>query len=141
LTTRLGPEHPDTAWSLDNLAKLLRAQGDLAGARPLFERALAICEKVFGPEHPDTAQSLNQLGDLLREQGELARARPLCERALAIEALTFGLVLACSPLRRNQRDQFFLGRLARRFANHPILESKTAAAVQKNLPPIRTAIV
>jgi Tfp pilus assembly protein PilF len=37
----LGPEHPDTAVSLSNLAILLQAQGDLAGARPLYERALA----------------------------------------------------------------------------------------------------
>ena len=37
----LGPEYPDTATSLNNLADLLRAQGDLAGARPLYERALA----------------------------------------------------------------------------------------------------
>jgi hypothetical protein len=35
----LGPEHPLTAASLNNLASLLQAQGDLAGARPLFERA------------------------------------------------------------------------------------------------------
>jgi tetratricopeptide (TPR) repeat protein len=38
----LGPEHPSTATSLNNLAALLQAQGDLAGARPLYERALAI---------------------------------------------------------------------------------------------------
>jgi tetratricopeptide (TPR) repeat protein len=62
----LGPEHPDTAMSLNNLAHLLQAQGDLAGARPLHERALAIREKVLGPEHPDTATSLNNLADLLR---------------------------------------------------------------------------
>ena len=48
----LGPEHPDTAASLSNLAKLLREQGDFAGARPLLERALSIREKVLGPEHP-----------------------------------------------------------------------------------------
>src|SRR6266542_3016516 len=46
----LGPEHRDTAGSLNNLANVLRAQGDLAGARPLFERALAISEKVLGPD-------------------------------------------------------------------------------------------
>jgi len=33
-----------------------------SGARPLFERALAIREKVLGPEHPNTAQSLSHLG-------------------------------------------------------------------------------
>jgi hypothetical protein len=45
----LGPEHPDTAIGLNNLAALLREEGDLAGARPLFERALAIIEKALGP--------------------------------------------------------------------------------------------
>jgi tetratricopeptide (TPR) repeat protein len=76
----LGPEHPDTARSLNNLALLLQAQGDIARARPLFERALAICEKALGPKHPDTATSLNNLAALLRDQGDLARARPLFER-------------------------------------------------------------
>jgi tetratricopeptide (TPR) repeat protein len=85
-----GPEHPDTATSLNNLAAVLQDQGDLAGARPLFERALAIREKVLGPEHPDTAASLNNLAGLLRAQGDLADARPLYERALAIREKVFG---------------------------------------------------
>ena len=80
----LGPEHPDTATSLNNLGYLLQAQGDLAGAKPYFERALAICEAVLGPEHPDTATSLNNLGALLQDQGDLAGAKPYFERALAI---------------------------------------------------------
>jgi Flp pilus assembly protein TadD len=40
--------------SLNNLGTLLRAQDDLAGARPYFERALAIREKALGPAHPST---------------------------------------------------------------------------------------
>jgi tetratricopeptide (TPR) repeat protein/pimeloyl-ACP methyl ester carboxylesterase len=80
----LGPEHPDTATSLNNLATLLQDQGDLAGARPLFERALAISEKTLGPDHPETATSLNNLATLLHAQGDLPGARPLLERALAI---------------------------------------------------------
>ena len=86
----LGPEHPDTAMSLNNLAVLLKDQGDLAGARPLYERALAITEKVLGPEHPDTAMSLNNLAVLLKDQGDLAGARPLYERALAIREKVLG---------------------------------------------------
>ena len=70
--------------SLNNLAVLLQAQGDLAGARPLYERALAIYEKVLGPDHPRLATSLNNLASLLQAQGDLAGARPLYERALAI---------------------------------------------------------
>ena len=50
--------------------------------RPLFERALAIREKVLGPEHPDTATSLNNLALLLQAQGDFAGARPLFERVL-----------------------------------------------------------
>ena len=64
--------------------------GDLAGARRLCERALAICEKALGPEHPDTATNLNSLALLLQAQGDLAGARPLCERALAIREKALG---------------------------------------------------
>ena len=35
--------------SLNNLAALLQAEGDLAGARPLYERALAISKKGARP--------------------------------------------------------------------------------------------
>jgi Flp pilus assembly protein TadD len=72
----LGPENPDTATSLNNLAFLLHAQGDLSAARPLCERTLAIREKVLGPEHPDTAMALNNLAFLLHDQGDLSAARP-----------------------------------------------------------------
>jgi hypothetical protein len=57
------------------LAFLLKDQGDLAAARPLFERALAIKEKVLGPEHPSTATILNNLALLVQDQGDLAAAR------------------------------------------------------------------
>ena len=86
----LGPEHPNTAASLNSLASLLQDQGDLAGARPLYERALAICEKALGPEHRDTVQSLSNLALLLRDQGDFAGAQPLFARALAIREKTLG---------------------------------------------------
>jgi tetratricopeptide (TPR) repeat protein len=61
----LGPDHPDTAKSLNNLAGLLEAQGDLAAARPLYERALAISERTLGLDHPDTATVRGNLAMLL----------------------------------------------------------------------------
>ncbi len=64
--------------------------GDYSSARPYFERALAINEKVLGAEHPDTAGSLNNLGSLFRSQGDLAAARPYFERALAIYEKVLG---------------------------------------------------
>jgi hypothetical protein len=60
----LGPERPDTAWSLNKLAYLLQTERDLAAAQPLFERALTIDEKMRGPEHPGTAWSLNSVAGL-----------------------------------------------------------------------------
>lgn len=60
----LGPNHLRTAQSLNNLALLLRDQGDLVAARPHLERALAIREKVLGPGHPDTAASRRALESL-----------------------------------------------------------------------------
>ena len=86
----LGPDHPDTASSLNNLGYLLQAQGDLAGTRPHYERALAIREKALGPDHPDTARSLNNLGYLSQAQGDLAGARPYYERALVIREKALG---------------------------------------------------
>jgi hypothetical protein len=69
---------------------LLKAQGDLAGAQPLLERALAITEKVHGPEHLYTASSLEPLAGLLQARGNFAGARLLYERTLAIYVKEFG---------------------------------------------------
>jgi tetratricopeptide (TPR) repeat protein len=80
----LGAEHPDTATSLNNLARLLKSQANYEGARPLYQRALEIYEKTLGPEHPWTATALNNLARLLQDQGDYEEARPLFERALAI---------------------------------------------------------
>ena len=82
----LGPDHPDTATSLNNLAVLYRTQGAYAKAEPLYLRALAIVEKALGPEHPDTAASLNNLAGLYDTQGAYAKAQPLMQRALRLAA-------------------------------------------------------
>lgn len=65
--TRLGTDHPATAQSLDNLAGVLRDQGDLDGARILLERALAIRETRLGTDHPDTARSRRDLAAVTAE--------------------------------------------------------------------------
>jgi class 3 adenylate cyclase/tetratricopeptide (TPR) repeat protein len=86
----LGPEHPDTAMSLNDLGFAIERQGGLIEARLFYERALAISEKVLGPEHPATAWSLHDLATLLLRQGDFAGAQPLVERALAIREKVFG---------------------------------------------------
>ena len=72
----LGPDHPDIAVSLNNLATLLYAQGEFATARPLFERGLAIREKALGPDHPNTLASAAALADCLGTLAQLGGEQP-----------------------------------------------------------------
>ena len=108
----LGPEHPDTAQTLNAWAYLdyvlvhdvlsgtlfhtgpngLRSKedqleyvrGKRVEAEALFRRALAIREKVLGPEHPDTAQTLSYLGNFYLGEGRPDEAEPLYRKALEI---------------------------------------------------------
>jgi len=86
----LGPEHPDTTTSLNDLASLYQAQGKYKQAEPLFQRALAIREQILGPQHPQTATSLNGLAMLYQAQGRYKQAALLCQRALAIREKMLG---------------------------------------------------
>jgi tetratricopeptide (TPR) repeat protein len=88
---QLGPEHLDTATSLNNLARLYRMQGKYEQAEPLYERALTIRERQLGPLHPHTAQSLNNLALLYHAQGKYEQAEPLYERALTVYEQQLGL--------------------------------------------------
>jgi tetratricopeptide (TPR) repeat protein len=91
----LGPKHPDTVQSLNNLALLYYQQGQYQEAEPLLKRALEIREEVLSPKHPDTAESLNNLavfylaGDR-GQQGRLEEAETLLKRALEIREKVLG---------------------------------------------------
>jgi len=80
----LGPDHPNVANSLNNLAELYKKQGRYAEAEPLYKRSLKIKEAKLGPDHPDVAKSLNNLAELYRSQGRYAEAEPLYKRSLEI---------------------------------------------------------
>ena len=86
----LGPNHPEVADSLNNLALLYDDQGRYGDAEPLYKRSLAIREKALGPDHPDVAESLNNLAGLYKAQGRYADAEPLYKRSLAIRERTLG---------------------------------------------------
>ena len=62
---------------------MLESKGDLAGAEPLYRRALEACERTLGPEHPDTLISVNNLAWLRYHQGRLGEAVELMLRAVA----------------------------------------------------------
>ena len=64
-----GPDHPDLARVLLNLAYLLRTDGRIDEAEPMFRRALAIFEASYGRDHPHTAIARAHLAALEAAHG------------------------------------------------------------------------
>jgi len=87
---KLGPDHPNVAKTLNNLAGIYHSTQRFTEARRLYERVLEIREKALGPDHPHMAKALANLGILLRGMGDYREARALLERALAIYEEAFG---------------------------------------------------
>ena len=83
-------DHPDTATSLNNLARLYQAMGRYGEAEPLFQRSLSIIETQLGADHPNTATSLNNLAALYDSQGRYSEAEPLYKRSLLIREQQLG---------------------------------------------------
>ncbi|MBX3594647.1 tetratricopeptide repeat protein [Sphingomonas sp.] len=79
-----GPDHPDVAADLTNLAINLSAQGREAEAHPLLVRALAIYEKALPPAHPYIALLLTNVGASLIALDRAAEALPVLQRALTL---------------------------------------------------------
>jgi tetratricopeptide (TPR) repeat protein len=85
-----GPDHPEVAIRVGNLASLFEAIGRFAEAEPLHRRALAIHEASLGLDNPYVAIGLNNLARLLQATNRLAEAEPLVRRALAINETSYG---------------------------------------------------
>lgn len=86
----LGPNHPEVATSLNNLAELYRQQGDLSKTIPLYQRALTIYEQTLGPNHALVAVNLNNQARLYHDQDNLVQAESLYQRALTIFETSLG---------------------------------------------------
>jgi tetratricopeptide (TPR) repeat protein len=84
----LGPEHLETASSLNELAWLYILHGKYQQAERLLQPALASFEHVLGPVHPMVAYALNSLASAYLYEGKYVEAEQLLQRVLAIgEAL------------------------------------------------------
>ena len=87
----LGPDHPDVAKSLFNLAWIVkveeatsRRQKRSTGARCRFRRG------ALGPDHPDVATTLNDLAVLYNQKGDYDKAIQINQRVLAIRERVLG---------------------------------------------------
>jgi tetratricopeptide (TPR) repeat protein len=86
----LGPEHPSTLTSMNNLASTLNARGDLDGAQTYEERVLEARTRILGPEHPDTLTSMNNLASTLKARGDLKGAQRYMQRVLEARTRILG---------------------------------------------------
>ncbi|GIK00850.1 hypothetical protein Aspvir_004879 [Aspergillus viridinutans] len=82
METALGPEHPDTLLSVNDLGSVLNDQGKYEEAEAMHRRALEGLEKALGPEHPDTLAMANNLGSALAQQGRYKEAEAMYQRAV-----------------------------------------------------------
>jgi tetratricopeptide (TPR) repeat protein len=86
----LGPDHPETLRSVNNLALLYNLERRPDDAEPLLKRALAGYEKTLGPDHPDTLNSVNNLVALHWSRRRYAEAEPLLKRTVAASEKVHG---------------------------------------------------
>lgn len=93
----LGPVHPSTLISVNNLGPVLESQGKYDEAEVMHRRDSERSEKMLGPEHPDTLISIilepgqvrrggSNAPTSFKREGERARAR-IFGHALALEGL------------------------------------------------------
>ena len=80
----LGPDHPDTLVSRNNLASAYESAGRLGEAIPLYEQVLADRVRVLGDDHPHTLTSRNNLAHAYQAAGRHHEAINLFKDTLKV---------------------------------------------------------
>ena len=86
----LGPDHPDTLDSRNNLANAYWVAGRLPEAIALYEATLKLRESKLGPDHPDTLKSRSNLASAYRAAGRIDEAIALHEATLKLREAKLG---------------------------------------------------
>lgn len=81
-----GPDHPNVALSLGNLAELYEAQKEYAKAEPLYKRSVKILEKAYGQDSQFLVPTLLNMASLYNNTGRENEAQKMMERANNIQA-------------------------------------------------------
>ncbi|MEW1996763.1 tetratricopeptide repeat protein, partial [Streptomyces coelicoflavus] len=81
-THRLGPDHPDTLSTRNDLANALGVLGRHQEGADLHQQTLTDRERVLGPDHPDTLTSRNNLASALDVLGRHQEGADLHQQTL-----------------------------------------------------------
>jgi eukaryotic-like serine/threonine-protein kinase len=133
-TAQLGPDHPDTLESMNELAEGYRAAGEFDHALPLFEETLALFKSKLGPDHSYTLASMDNLASCYWSAKRFDRSIPLLEECLKFVRVKSGedrpdTMWVKASLGVNYRDA---GRLAEAL---PLLEEANRAV--RKYPALR----
>jgi tetratricopeptide (TPR) repeat protein len=74
----------------NNIAAIHDVAAEYEQALQLYERALAVREKILGPQHPSVATSLNNLASLHKDMAAFDQAKSLFHEAVAIKEKALG---------------------------------------------------
>ena len=87
---KLGPDHPDVATMLNNIAVVFEIQGEYDLALQSYRKVLAMFQQALGPEHPVVAVALNNMGLIFLRKAEYNKALNHLLKALAIDEKALG---------------------------------------------------
>ncbi|MEU6687761.1 FxSxx-COOH system tetratricopeptide repeat protein [Streptomyces sp. NPDC046832] len=87
---RLGPDHPDTLTSRNNLAAALYSLGQPQEAADLLRSTLTDRERILGPDHPDTLTNRSDLAAALHSLGQYQEAADLHRSTLTDQERILG---------------------------------------------------
>ena len=86
----LGPDDPDTLFTMGRLGSLARREGDNAKALPLLKGALEGTQRALGVEHPETLRLNQNTANLYCVMGNHKAARDLMEPCVAAQRRILG---------------------------------------------------
>lgn len=86
----IGGDDPLVGATLGALGQALQGMGNVAAARNVFTRALAILQSAYGPESPNVAVALGALAEVDRASGNYDAALARLQESAAIFARTEG---------------------------------------------------
>jgi tetratricopeptide (TPR) repeat protein len=127
---QLGPDHPETAETLNNLGDLAHTQGAYASAEIWYRRALSIRENVFGREHPATIRSIGDLAGIRDEQGDAVQAEALYQEALTLSEQVQGAVHLDTALALAKLARFY--RATGKYDQAKVLYQQALAIYEQN---------
>jgi serine/threonine protein kinase/tetratricopeptide (TPR) repeat protein len=133
LSRRLGPDHPDTLATRNNLAVAYFAAGRMSDAIALHEETLKLRTSKLGPHHPDTLTSRNNLATAYNSAGRTADAIALHEETLRLMTSTLGPDHPDTLTSRNNLAEAYGN--ARRMAEATAMHEQTLKLSKSKLGP------